>query len=136
MDNLFFDEAKNKCLNCPENCRVCSDEDTCVECDDGTFMNQDGVCVSSCDVNYYSNSTDKTCNKCNDTCVTCNTANDLYCPQDIYDDARETASAASTMSSASNGMAAASVANSAAGPSAFGIVILTKFLLYIRYMDV
>lgn len=72
---------------------------------------------------------------CPGNCISCESDEKLNCPIEIAEVAKRNADVSSSMSTASSG-AAASVANTASGPSAFGIVILTKFLIYIRYLKI
>lgn len=60
----------------------------------------------------------------------------MDCPTEIAIVAQENARASSSMGAVTTGAAAVSVASTASGPSAFSIVILTKFLIYIRYIKV
>jgi|JI6StandDraft_1071083.scaffolds.fasta_scaffold04068_1 proprotein convertase subtilisin/kexin type 5 len=103
----LIDPATNQCSNntCTGNCQICnSDKVTCKICQDGfnldtttglcdavTCQSNCLVCKNStaclrCNLTYYAQSSDGTCQSCMDNCLTCNSAdNCLNCtPSFVY----------------------------------------------------
>ena len=62
------------CRPCTDsvNCLKCSSDDLgkCIDCKDELFL-LDGTCKENCPQGYYNNTVDKTCKKCNTSCLSC-----------------------------------------------------------------
>ena len=95
-DKGFF-VKDGRCSECPTNCARCTDENTCVECQQGTrYVNNNCELVDNCTRSsnlmgcvecadgFYLKS-DGTCDKCQPQCKTCSNGNYCYrCSEGYY----------------------------------------------------
>ncbi|EAR86282.2 zinc finger lsd1 subclass family protein (macronuclear) [Tetrahymena thermophila SB210] len=82
----YLDSTQKMCKKCPQNCKKCSPDQICQECQSPYLLNHKNKCIQ-CDPNYYFDFQSKTCafcdesngnfiqnnvcKKCNYTCQTC-----------------------------------------------------------------
>ncbi|ELP83902.1 hypothetical protein EIN_440760 [Entamoeba invadens IP1] len=87
-DKYYSVESPIKiCLECPENCKTCSDGTTCNACDDGKLLIEDTKkCTENadCPSNYYKDNDNKKCVKCKNNCLTCENENKCLSCVDGY----------------------------------------------------
>jgi len=63
-------------LQCPDDCKKCSDESTCLECKNSKFLTASGLCESICPPPYFGHGdadTGNVCLECDKSCGTCTT---------------------------------------------------------------
>jgi proprotein convertase subtilisin/kexin type 5 len=73
----YFNDVKNYCGECPENCSNCDSNKQCKKCFD-EFLFEEGFCVERCSENYVEK--DFTCKRCEDiNCKICNRNNLSKC---------------------------------------------------------
>ncbi|KAL4499147.1 hypothetical protein ABPG72_017049 [Tetrahymena utriculariae] len=66
----FRDSTSNTCLECIENCDVCSDFKTCSKCLGGFFLFY-GQCLDQCPTQYFNDKNTQQCSSCSKNCQTC-----------------------------------------------------------------
>ena len=76
-----FDENFH-CLDCPDECELCTALDTCTACTDSFFL-LDGTCTQDCQTAKYGDSADRLCKGCINECNDCD--NGDVCVQCITD---------------------------------------------------
>ncbi|CAD8179254.1 unnamed protein product [Paramecium octaurelia] len=59
-----------KCLQCQEQCEICSSNQECVSCFIGYFL-QNGDCVTTCNQGYYADQEFQICRECFTGCLEC-----------------------------------------------------------------
>ena len=62
-----FVQQNNTCVDCPDGCKVCSEDLTCTECETDWELDGQGGC--QCIAGYYKQ--DKSCLLCMDGCINC-----------------------------------------------------------------
>lgn len=67
--NIIINETY--CINCPSNCVSCVTNNECQICENNYYLDQNKQCVVNCDVGYFSNDLNHTCDKCDDSCSRC-----------------------------------------------------------------
>lgn len=70
-DGEFSDGSK--CLKCPQDCKKCSDGQTCDECYKGYFL-KEKKCHRPCSRLFYYNYEERQCRQCIDGCFKCSTS--------------------------------------------------------------
>ncbi|EGR33566.1 zinc finger lsd1 subclass family protein, putative [Ichthyophthirius multifiliis] len=76
----------NTCIQCPQNCMECyqiSLQVRCLQCSENYFL-QNFICVNQCvsplnNQGYYANSSNRSCELCNDKCAECSGSSEMEC---------------------------------------------------------
>ncbi|KAL4449882.1 hypothetical protein ABPG74_015001 [Tetrahymena malaccensis] len=83
-NNGWKNQSNNTCDACNSKCSKCNgpDENNCKECPNGTFLNiLDNTCGNQCPTNYYTNSSNNKCTKCDSTCKNCSDSGSDKCTE-------------------------------------------------------
>jgi len=72
-DSSFLDYNSHKCIPCKSPCEKCLNENDCLTCVYGFYLNDLGStkCVSKCESSKFQNEKTKICESCHFSCLTC-----------------------------------------------------------------
>ncbi|KAL4463149.1 hypothetical protein ABPG74_007150 [Tetrahymena malaccensis] len=72
----FFEASTQQCTSCQTNCQQCIDNNSCLACFNGTYLDLDLSCKVSCQNGYFMDYNNQTCNQCSDNkCIQCDQTN-------------------------------------------------------------
>ena len=66
------------CEPCSDNCSVCTNANTCSNCDDGYYV-KNGMCVTDCGEGYFLGYDE--CYECEESCLNCTGNGSDYCTE-------------------------------------------------------
>ncbi|KAG9280998.1 proprotein convertase subtilisin/kexin type 5-like [Astyanax mexicanus] len=73
-EGQYFDSVTRDCRYCDVSCKACYGPKTqnCYSCAPGYMLEQqDAICVQSCPLGFYGNSSSQLCERCSDNCEVC-----------------------------------------------------------------